>query len=244
MTEIVGRRVRLMPENQIAEVYRVDKRGRLFVVGLILEDTKEAKTFVFTEEEIRRRLELLPSLRESFVQGDTLPREQAIVFVDALRMRLAYTFDPHYAVSVTQVDLLPHQVDAVYRHILPQPQVRFLLADDPGLGKTIMAGLVLKELKARELVRRTLIIVPAHLQDQWQREMQEWFREDFTVLNRGIVKGMLAMEDFLERNPQILVSMDFARQEEIRDRLARIHWDLVIVDEAHKLSATRYGRKI
>jgi hypothetical protein len=96
-------------------------------------------------------------------------------------MRLAYAFDPHYAVSVTQVDLLPHQVDAVYRHILPWPRIRFLLADDPGLGKTIMAGLVLKELKARGVLRRTLLVVPAHLQDQWQREMADWFREDFVA---------------------------------------------------------------
>ena len=240
----VGRRVRLVPENRIAEVYRLEERGGQFVVGLILEDTREAKTFVLTEEEVQQRLELLPSLKESFVlQKDLLPREQGLAFADALRMRLAYAFDPHYAVSVSQVDLLPHQVDAVYRHILPQPQVRFLLADDPGLGKTIMAGLVLKELKARRFACRILIVVPAHLQDQWQREMQEWFREDFTILSRGIVKSMLTV-DFFERNSQILVSMDFARQEAIRDLLARIHWDLVVVDEAHKFSATRYGRKI
>ena len=218
----VGHRVRLMPENRIAEVYRLEERGGQLMVGLILEDIKEAKIFVLTEEDIKQRLELLPSLREGFVlQKELLPREQCLAFVEALRMRLAYAFDPHYAVSVTQVDLLPHQVDAVYRHIIPQPQVRFLLADDPGLGKTIMAGLLIKELKARGLARRILIVVPAHLQDQWQREMQEWFREDFTILNRGIVQSVLTA-DFLERNPQILVSMDFARQEEIRDLLVRI----------------------
>ncbi|MGQ9521081.1 MAG: hypothetical protein ACUVTP_13530, partial [Candidatus Fervidibacter sp.] len=93
--EIVGRRVRLVPENRIAEVYRIEERGGQFVVGLILEDTKEAKTFVLTEEEIKQRLELLPSLKESFVQKDLLPRDQCLAFADALRMRLAYTFDPH-----------------------------------------------------------------------------------------------------------------------------------------------------
>lgn len=240
----IGQRVRIVPENQVAEVYRFEERGGRYLVGLILEGTQQARQFVFSREELEERLQVLPSLAEDFRSGEgLLPREQCLAFVDALRMRLAYTFDPHYAVSVTQVDLLPHQVDAVYRHILPQPQVRFLLADDPGLGKTIMAGLVLKELKARGLVHRTLIVVPAHLLDQWQREMRDWFHEDFTILNRFLLRNLLA-SDFFERNPQILVSMDFARQEEVRELLRRQFWDLVIVDEAHKLSATRYGRKV
>jgi superfamily II DNA or RNA helicase len=240
----VGQRVRIRPENREAEVYRFEDRGGRHVVGLIFADTREAREFLFTPGELTERLELLPSLAESFRRPDRLlPREQCLAFAEALRMRLAYTFDPHYGVSVTQVDLLPHQVEAVYRYILPQPHIRFLLADDPGLGKTIMAGLVLKELKARGLLRRTLILVPAHLVDQWQRELGEWFREGFTVLNRGLLHSLFA-PDFFERNPQVLVSMDFARQDEVRDLLCRVYWDLVIVDEAHKLSATRYGRKV
>lgn len=134
-------------------------------------------------------------------------------------------------------------MDAVYQHILPMPCVRFLLADDPGLGKTIMAGLVLKELKARGMVRRVLLVVPAHLQDQWQREMNDWFREDFVPLRRDVLNSIYTA-DFFERNPQVLISMDLARREQVRDLLARQSWDLVVVDEAHKFSATRYGRKI
>ncbi|MGQ9467934.1 MAG: helicase-related protein [Anaerolineae bacterium] len=244
MTAPIHARVCLIPENRIATVFRWEPYSGWVRIGLIFEDTSEALTLVLREDEIDQRLKFLPSLRETFATAERLlPREQVLAFADALRMRLAYTFDPHYAVSVTQVDLLPHQVDAVYRYILTQPRVRFLIADDPGLGKTIMAGLVLKELKVRGLVRRILIIVPAHLQDQWQREMQDWFREDFTILNRGVTKSLLTA-DFFERNSQVLVSMDFARQEEIRDLLARIPWDLVVVDEAHKFSATRYGQKI
>jgi len=181
----VGQRVRLLPEGQIAEIYRIQKQAGRLIVGLILQDTKQATTLVLIPEEATERLQPLPSLRDVFeLHEGVLPYEQCLAFADALRMRLAYAFDPHYAVSVTQVDLLPHQVEAVYRHILPQPQVRFLLADDPGLGKTIMAGLVLKELKARGLIKTVLVIVPAHLLPQWEREMWEWFREDFTVLNR------------------------------------------------------------
>ncbi len=239
----VNQRVRLRPENRVAKVYCFDERGSHRLVGLIFEDNREAREFLFTPEELQERLEPLPSLAESFRQPERrLSHEQCLAFAEALRMRLAYTFDPHYAVSVTQVDLLPHQVEAVYRYILPQPRVRFLLADDPGLGKTIMAGLTLKELKARGLVRTVLIVVPAHLQDQWQREMRDWFREDLTILNRDLVRTQAS--NFFERNPQILVSMDFARREEVRDALRQRFWDLVIVDEAHKFSATRYGKKI
>ncbi|MBM4001404.1 MAG: DEAD/DEAH box helicase [Planctomycetes bacterium] len=106
---------------------------------------------------------------------------------EAHRVRLAFQYDPHFAVSVSQVDPLPHQMDAVYSHLLTQPQLRFLIADDPGAGKTIMAGLTLKELKFRGLVERTLIVTPANLTDQWRRELQDKFGESFSVINRGTV---------------------------------------------------------
>jgi len=89
---------------------------------------------------------------------------------EAHRIRLAYQYDPHFAVSVSQVDPLPHQMDAVYSHLLTQPRIRFLIADDPGAGKTIMGGLGIKELKYRGLVERTLIVTPANLTDQWRRD--------------------------------------------------------------------------
>lgn len=109
MVELVsGCRVRLVPENRDAAVYKVEWLGNRFAIGLIFEDTKQAQEFVFTENEIPQRLIRLLTLKVSFMQGqDLLPREQVLAFVDAWRMRVAYTFDPHYAVSPTQVDLLP-----------------------------------------------------------------------------------------------------------------------------------------
>ena len=107
---------------------------------------------------------------------------------EAHRIRLAYQYDPHFAVSVSQVDPLPHQMDAVYSHLLAQPRIRFLVADDPGAGKTIMGGLATKELKFRGLVERTLIITPANLTDQWRRELHDKFGETFTVINRNAVR--------------------------------------------------------
>ncbi|MCS7017041.1 MAG: helicase-related protein [Gemmatales bacterium] len=232
----------ITPFDELAEVFDVQLTGNHVQLGVVFLRSRRWERFVFSREELAQRVQRLPGLWDDFAH-QALPRDSFVLFTDALRMRLAYSFDPHYAVSVTQVDLLPHQVDAVYNHILPQPRIRFLLADDPGLGKTIMAGLVLKELKARGLVHTTLLIVPAHLQDQWKREMADWFREDFVSLDRSLLQSLYA-GDFLARNPQVVVSMDFARQDDVREVLAKRRWDFVVVDEAHKFSATRYGQKV
>jgi len=163
---------------------------------------------------------------------------------EAHRIRLAFQYDPHFAVSVSQVDPLPHQMDAVYSHLLTQPQIRFLIADDPGAGKTIMAGLTLKELKFRGLVERTLIVTPANLTDQWRRELQDKFGETFTVVNRGTV-GAAYGRNVWDDNPQCITSIDFvARQDDILNLMRDVRWDLCVVDEAHKMAAYRYGQKV
>ena len=163
---------------------------------------------------------------------------------EAHRIRLAYQYDPHFAVSVSQVDALPHQMDAVYTHLLTQPRIRFLIADDPGAGKTIMAGLSIKELKFRGLIERILIVTPASLTPQWRRELHDKFGETFTVINRETVNATYG-RNIWEDNPQCVVSMDLlARQEDILNLMHDVHWDLVIVDEAHKMAAYRYGQKV
>jgi superfamily II DNA or RNA helicase len=163
--------------------------------------------------------------------------------VEAHRIRLAYEFDPHFAVSVSQIDPLPHQLEAVYHYMSHHPRVRFLLADDPGAGKTIMAGLLLKELKYRGIVERTLVITPANLTDQWQREMRDKFGESFTVVNRATLESFYG-ESVWEARPQCITSVDFAKQDDVLETLRGVDWDLVIVDEAHKMAAYRYpGRE-
>ena len=112
---------------------------------------------------------------------------------EAHRIRLAFQYDPHFAVSVSQVDPLPHQMDAVYTHLLTQPRIRFLIADDPGAGKTIMAGLGIKELKFRGLIERTLIITPANLTDQWRRELHDKFGE-LVPIRQYNLGGPVAMD--------------------------------------------------
>ena len=173
----------------------------------------------------------------------TANAEAFFLALEAHRIRLAHQFDPLLAVNISQVDPLPHQIEAVYHYILRQPRIRFLLADDPGAGKTVMAGLLLKELKARGLVRRALVVVPGHLKDQWLRELKERFGETFTVVDRAVV-GATWGRNVWQEQPWVITSMDFAKQGEVLTALAETTWDLVIVDEAHKLAAYRYGEKV
>jgi len=157
--------------------------------------------------------------------------------LEAARLGLAYEYDPYFSLSTARVDPLPHQLEAVYDAILPLPRIRFLLADDAGAGKTIMAGLLLKELKLRGLVQRTLIVVPANLAFQWQREMRDRFRERFDILRGQDLKTAYGVNPWQDR-PQVITSMDWAKREDVLESLSRTTWDLVIVDEAHRMSAS------
>jgi superfamily II DNA or RNA helicase len=156
--------------------------------------------------------------------------------IEAARLALAHEYDPYFSLSISRVDPLPHQIEAVYEAMLPLPRVRFLLADDAGAGKTIMAGLLLRELKLRGLVERTLVVAPANLSFQWQRELSDRFHESFMILRGTDLRNAYGTSPWHERN-QIIVSMDLAKREDVRASLARARWDLVIVDEAHRMSA-------
>jgi superfamily II DNA or RNA helicase len=177
-------------------------------------------------------LEVIPV--EARFDGDALRFRLGI---EAARLGLAYEYDPYFSLSIARVDPLPHQLEAVYEYILPLPQIRFLLADDAGAGKTIMAGLLLKELKLRGLVSRTLIVTPANLAFQWQREMRDRFRERFDII-RGIdLRNAYGVNPWQDK-PQVITSMDWAKREEVLESLGRTSWDLIIVDEAHRMSAS------
>jgi superfamily II DNA or RNA helicase len=157
------------------------------------------------------------------------------LLVESARIRLAYAHDRQFAVSLSGIRTLPHQIEAVYQKMLPQPCLRFLLADDPGAGKTIMAGLLIKEMKLREALDRVLILCPAPLTIQWQDEMQRWFGETFDVIFAAIDQQQLANP--WQRATQVIASIDYAKQEDVRERIWQQHWDLIIIDEAHKCSA-------
>ncbi len=163
--------------------------------------------------------------------------------VEAARLGLAYEYDPYFSLSIARVDPLPHQLEAVYDYFLKLPRIRFLLADDPGAGKTIMAGLLLKELKIRGLVTRTLIVAPANLTFQWQRELKDKFREQFDVMRGEVLRTQYGQNPWQERN-QVVTSVSWiSRVEDAKESLLRSSWDLVIVDEAHKMSAYSSDKK-
>ncbi|MFQ1021003.1 DEAD/DEAH box helicase [Tardisphaera saccharovorans] len=152
-------------------------------------------------------------------------------------------YDPLLAMNTSKVDPLPHQIEAVYGYALRLPRIRFLIADDPAAGKTIMAGLIIKELKLRGLIKRVLIVVPGHLKDQWLREMKDRFGENFTVVDRSSLETHYG-ENVWERDNQIITSMDFAKRDDVLPSVESAKFDLVVVDEAHKMSATVYGDKV
>lgn len=163
--------------------------------------------------------------------------------VEAMRLGLAYEYDPYFSLSIARVDPLPHQLEAVYDYFIKLPRIRFLLADDPGAGKTIMAGLLIKELKIRGLVKRTLIVTPANLSFQWQRELKDKFRESFEVVRSDVLRANYGMNPWQEKN-QVITSVSWvSRVEDAKESLLRSQWDLIIVDEAHKMSAYSADKK-
>jgi superfamily II DNA or RNA helicase len=161
--------------------------------------------------------------------------ESIRLLVESTRIRLAYAHDRHFAVSLSGIRTLPHQIEAVYLRMLPQPRLRFLLADDPGAGKTIMTGLLLKEMKLREALERVLILCPAPLTIQWQDELLRWFGESFDVIFSAVDQQQLVNP--WHRTSQVIASLDYAKQEDVRERVWNERWDFVVIDEAHKCSA-------
>jgi len=164
---------------------------------------------------------------------------------EAYRIRLAYLFDPYIAVTASQIDALPHQITAVYGEMLPRQPLRFLLADDPGAGKTIMAGLLIKELLIRGDLERCLIVAPGGLVEQWQDEMAEKFGLAFDIMTRDQIEASLTGNPFAERH-RLIVRLDMtSRSDELQAKLdAAPEWDLVICDEAHRMSASYTGGEV
>ena len=163
---------------------------------------------------------------------------------EAQRITLAGLYDPMLAVATSDVQPLPHQIQAVYGEMLPRTPLRFLLADDPGAGKTIMAGLYVKELMLRDDVRRCLIVAPGGLVEQWQDELHFKFDLRFELLTNQLVDAQVG-PDVFDTHPLLIARMDqLARNDDLRARLAESEWDLIIVDEAHRMGAHYFGGKL
>jgi superfamily II DNA or RNA helicase len=163
---------------------------------------------------------------------------------EAHRINLAHLFDPLLAIHTSMVDPLPHQITAVYGEMLPRQPLRFLLADDPGAGKTIMAGLLIKELLIRGDLHRCMIVCPGNLAEQWQDELYQRFQLPFEILTNDKLESARTGNWFAE-NPMAICRLDkLSRNEDVQAKLANTDWDLVVCDEAHKMSATFFGSEV
>ena len=236
-----GTYIKGLTPNGTAKVVNLEWFGDQ-AIKVTFEDSagKVGNRLVFRNEE--PNLEVVNSGRPWSFDGDGHLLRLAS---EAYRIRLAYLFDPYLAIHTSQVEPLPHQITAVYGEMLARQPLRFLLADDPGAGKTIMAGLLIKELRIRGDLERCLIVTPGNLVEQWQDELAQKFGLTFTLLTRDQIEAsrtgnpfadqalLIARLDMLSRNPDL--------QEKFK---AGPEWDLVICDEAHRLSASFFGEEV
>ena len=170
--------------------------------------------------------------------------EQMKLASEAYRISLAHLFDPYLAVHTSSVEPLPHQISAVYQEMLPKLPLRYVLADDPGAGKTIMTGLFIKELIARGDLKRCLIVSPGSLVEQWQDELFSKFHLMFQILTNDRMESAVTGNVFNEVDFCICRLDKLARNEQLQEKLKVSEWDLIVCDEAHKMSATIWGGEV
>ena len=251
--KMVGKRMKLEDLQANAAVRGVLPEGLATVVGVqwfgseALELTyktpagKVANELLYRDDE--PRLEIVEVGRPWSFDGDgALFR----LVSEAQRISLAHLFDPVLAVHTSVVEPLPHQITAVYESMLPRQPLRFLLADDPGAGKTIMAGLLIKELIARGDLQRCLVVCPGSLAEQWQDELYRRFHLPFDILTNDKLEAARTGNWFLEANLVIARLDKLSRNEDVQHKLQApdCRWDLVVCDEAHKMSATFFGGEV
>jgi SNF2 family DNA or RNA helicase len=213
--------------NAVLEVTFKDARGQL------------ASQLLYREDE--ERLDVKSgSLPWSFDADANLLRLAS----EAYRINLAHIFDPYLAVHTSAIEPLPHQISAVYQEMLPRLPLRYILADDPGAGKTIMTGLFLKELLVRGDLKRCMIVSPGNLVEQWQDELYRKFNLRFEILTNDRIEAAITGNVFSEANLCIVRLDKLSRNEDIQEKLRVTDWDLIVVDEAHKMSATIWGGEI
>jgi superfamily II DNA or RNA helicase len=236
-----GATVRGVASAQAVQIVSVDWIGDQ-AINVVFRDHNGtvAETVLYRDDE--HRLDVEQSGRPwSFDADGGLLR----LVTEANRIKLAHYFDPYLAIHTSLVDPLPHQISAVYGEMLPRQPLRFLLADDPGAGKTIMAGLFIKELIARSDLERCLVVAPGSLVEQWQDELGQKFNLEFDILTRDMIETSRSGNPFADRD-RLIVRLDvLARNEELQEKLLSAReWDLIICDEAHRMSATYFGGEV
>lgn len=218
------------------QVISIQPRTEHDLLTVHAPDQDQSQIYVLTPSDWERVRRIRPAdYRSITFSGDP---DRFRLGIQAYRLRLAHSIDPYAALNASRIDPLPHQFEAVYEHLLARPMVRALLAHDAGAGKTIMAGLVIKELQRRQGIQRVLIVAPAGLTIQWRRELLTKFGEDFTIVSRDYMEEQrLDSLDVWRETDRAITSIAFARQKSMRQALESVEWDMVVVDEAHKMAA-------
>ena len=236
----VGSKVSGLVNNESVQIVAVKWYGSS-VLEITYKTSKGmlANQLLYREDEARLDVEA-DNLPWSFdADGDTVRLAS-----EAYRINLAHLFDPYLAVHTSSIEPLPHQISAVYQEMLPRLPLRYILADDPGAGKTIMTGLLLKELMIRGDLKRCLIVSPGSLSEQWQDELYNKFHLKFDILTNDRFESAVSGNIFAETNLAIVRLDKLSRNETLQEKLRATEWDLIVVDEAHKLSATVWGGEI
>src|SRR6266566_2930017 len=234
-----GARLRGLDPAGIAEVVQVARFGPDALNLVFRANGRVGERLVYRGEETS--LELINAGRAYAFDADGGLLRLAS---EAYRIRLAHLFDPYLAISASQIEALPDQITAVYGEMLPRQPLRFLLADDPGAGKTIMAGLLIKELLIRGDLHRCLIVCPGNLAEQWQDELYQRFQLPFEILTNDKLESARTGNWFAENSLAICRLDKLSRNEDVQAKLAHTDWDLVVCDEAHKMSATYFGGEV
>ena len=235
----VGAELRGLRADEVVEVIQVKPVGGDAVsIHYKGADGKTSERMLFRADE--HSIELASAGRSWGFDADG---DELRLGLEAYRISQAALFDPMLAVHTSDVEPLPHQISAVYEAMLPKQPLRFVLADDPGAGKTIMAGLLISELLMRADTQRVLIVAPGSLTDQWHEELGEKFGLQFTIFTKD-KQEQAHSGNFFEETDFVIARLDqLSRNDELKELVQNTRWDLIVVDEAHKLSARYYGTK-
>ena len=220
---------------EVVEIKKYEKFGDYFIIEAVGKETSKYYELLLERDQIATFQSI--QLDES---SNSLQASDVQKYILYLSLQNEVKYSNTKALGNSEVIPLPHQIEAVYSRMLQTPLVRFLLADDPGAGKTIMAGMIIKELLARLSIERVLILVPPLVLKQWQEELHQKFGLDFHIINRGIVNEYGGKNPFVENN-FCLASMHWSIQDDVRALIQEADFDFVIVDEAHKMAAYTHG---